>query len=211
MIEAAPEGIIVYTPEKFLYLNKFAAEKLGFDQGSLVGEPVMQFVHPESVPAVVDRIHGPSAATLAGVPLDVRFVARDGTVIVAEIVSVPIIFDGHRALLGLIRDISRRTEAEHALREAQRLAGVAETAIGIAHEMNNVLTILSMNAELLAHDAAPEEIPGIAAEILAASNRIAAIVQRLRDASGLKTVDYLGDNKMLDISTKTGVPSGPSK
>lgn len=329
MIEAAPEGIIVYTPEKFLYLNKFAAEKLGFDQESLVGKPVMQFVHPESVPAVIDRIHGPSAPALTGVPLDVRFVARDGTVIVAEIVSVPIAYDGKPALLGLIRDISRRAEAEQALREseakfgsafrnsphgigfvstegrwlkgnpalcemlgyseeelvqrsiadvthpediaidltqmkrladreistynrikrykhrdghtiwvsidasavhdangaplyfigqirditrqreteeqnleAQRLAAVAETAIGIAHEMNNVLTILSMNAELLAHDAAPEEIPGIAGEILTASNRIAAIVQRLRDASGLKTVDYLGENKMLDISTK---------
>jgi PAS domain S-box-containing protein len=212
MIEAAPEGIIVYTPEKFLYLNKFAAEKLGFDQESLVGKPVMQFVHPESVPAVIDRIHGPSAAILAGVPLDVRFVARDRTVIVAEIVSVPITFEGKPALLGLIRDISRRAEAEQALREAERLAGVAETAIGIAHEMNNVLTILSMNAELLAHDAAPEEIPGIAGEILTASNRIAAIVQRLRDASGLKTVDYLGENRMLDISTKkTGESSKPGK
>lgn len=332
MVESAPEAIIVYTPEKFLYLNAFATEKLGFDQASLIGKPIMQFVHPESVPAVVDRIHGPNAAVLAGVPLDVRFVARDGSVIVAEIVSVPIMFDGARALLGLIRDITRRAEAEQALREsearfgnafrnsphgmafvstegrwlkanralcemlgyseeellhrtiadvthpediaidltqmkrladreittynrikryvhkdghtvwvsidasavhdaggtpiyfigqiqditrqremeeqtleARRLAGVAETAIGIAHEMNNVLTVLTMNAELLAHDAAPEEIPGIAAEILTASNRIAAVVKRLRDASGLKSVDYLGDNRMLDISTgKTG-------
>jgi signal transduction histidine kinase len=146
------------------------------------------------------------------VPLDVRFVARDGTVIIAEIVSVPIIFEGERALLGLIRDISRRAEAEQALREAQRLAVVAETAIGIAHEMNNVLTVLTMNAELLAHDAAPEEIPGIAAEILTASNRIAAVVKRLRDASGLRSVDYLGDNRMLDVSTgKTGDLSKPNR
>lgn len=212
MIESAPEAIIVYTPERFLYLNAFAAEKLGFDQASLIGKPIMQFVHPESVPAVVDRIHGPNAAVLAGVPLDVRFVARDGTVIVAEIVSVPIIFEGARALLGLIRDITRRAEAEQALREAQRSAGVAETAIGIAHEMNNVLTVLTMNAELLAHDATPEEIPGIAAEILTASNRIAAVVKRLRDASGLKSVDYLGENKMLDVSMrKTEDLSKPGK
>jgi hypothetical protein len=60
----------------------------------------MEFVHPESVPAVVERIRGVSAASLAGVPLDVRFVAKDGTVIVAEIVSVPIIFEGQRAILG---------------------------------------------------------------------------------------------------------------
>ena len=326
MIESAPEGIIVYTPEKFLYLNAFAAARLGADQASLIGKPIMEFVHPESVRAVVERIRGPSAASLAGVPLDVRFVARDGTVIIAEIVSVPILFEGQLALLGLIRDISRRAEAEQALREseekfgnacrhsphgmafvspegrwlkanralcemlgyseeellqlgfadvthsddvatdlehlrqlvarevssynrikryrhkdgryiwvslavsvvhdaarmpayfigqmqdvtlqkemqersleAQRLAGVAETAVAVLHEMNNLLTVLTMNAELLP-GAPPEEIPGLASEILSASNRIAATVRRLRDASALKSVDYLGETKMLDLS-----------
>jgi PAS domain S-box-containing protein len=210
MIESAPEAIIVYTPEKFLYVNAFAADRLGFDQASLIGKPIMQFVHPESVPAVVDRIQGPYAANLAGVPLDVRFVARDGTVIISEIVSVPIVFQGQRALLGMIRDTSRRAEAEQELREseqrfakAQRAAGIAETAIAVAHEMNNVLTVLVMNAELLAHDAAPEEIPGIASEILSASGRIAATVQRLRNVADLKSVDYLGEKRMLDLSTRT--------
>ncbi len=334
MIESAPEAIIVYTPEKFLYLNPMAANRLGADPASLIGEPIMQFVHPDSVAEVVERISGPSAAAKAGVPLDVRFVARDGTVILAEIVSVPIVFEGRNAILGLIRDISRRAEAEGALREseerfanafhhspdgmafvslegrwlranhalcemlgysedellqrsitdvthpddiatdldqlrrlvgreitnyhrikrylhkdgrviwvslavsvvhnsdglpayfigqiqdvtlqremqernleAQRLAGVAETATAVAHEMNNVLTVLLMNAELLAHEATAEEIPGIASEILAASSRIAATVQRLRDAANLKSVNYLGERKMLDLSAGTGRPA----
>ena len=77
MIESAPEGIIVYTPEKFLYLNSFAAERLGADRDSLIGRPIMEFVHPESVPAVIERIRGLSAPAMAGLPLDVRFVARD--------------------------------------------------------------------------------------------------------------------------------------
>ena len=333
MIESAPEAIIVYTSEKFLYLNAFAASRLGSDPASLIGQPIMEFVHPESVPAVMERISGPSAASHAGVPLDVRFVSKDGTVISAEIVSVPIVFEGRRAILGLIRDISRRTEAEQALREseerfgnafrysphgmafvspegrwlranhalcdmlgyseeelrqrgiadvthpddiagdleqlrklvdrkltsysrikrymhksganvwvslavsvvhdadglpayfigqiqditlqkemqersleAQRLAGVAETATAVAHEMNNVLTVLLMNAELLANDAASEEIPGIAAEILSASSRIAATVQRLRNVADIKSVDYLGEKKMLDLSTASTRP-----
>jgi PAS domain S-box-containing protein len=330
MIESAPEAIIVYTPEKFLYLNAFAASKLGSDPASLSGQSIMQFVHPESVQAVLDRISGPSAASMAGVPLDVRFIATDGKVILAEIVSVPIVFEGRRAILGLIRDVSRRTEAELALREseekfgnafrysphgmafvspegrwlkanfalcemlgyteeellrlgiadvthpediatdleqlrrltarevvnynrikryrhkdgrdiwvslavsaihdakgmpayfigqiqdvtlqkqmqersmeAQRVAGVAETATAVAHEMNNVLTVLMMNAELLAHDASVEEIPGITAEILSASSRIAAIVQRLRNLADTKSVDYLGERKMIDLSAGT--------
>lgn len=330
MIESAPEGIIVYTPEKFLYLNSFAAERLGADKDSLVGQPIMEFVHPESVPAVVERIRGLSAPALAGVPLDVRFVARDGTVIVAEIVSVPIVFEGQRAILGLIRDISRRVDAEQALREseerfgnafrhsphgmafvspegkwlkinralsdmlgysedellhrpfvdithpddvatdlehlrrlvarevsnfarikryrhkdgrfiwvslavsvvndaggkpayfigqmqdvtlqkemqersleAQRVAGVAETAIAVLHEMNNILTILVMNAELLAQDATPEEVPELAGEILSATRRIGATIQRLKDVASLKSVEYLGETKMLDLSSRT--------
>lgn len=56
IVEAAPEAVIVYTPEKFLFLNEFAASRLGSDPASLVGEPIMQFVHPESVPVVVQRL-----------------------------------------------------------------------------------------------------------------------------------------------------------
>jgi len=46
MIESAPEGIIVYTPEKFLYLNSFAAERLGSDRDSLIGSPIMPIPQP---------------------------------------------------------------------------------------------------------------------------------------------------------------------
>jgi hypothetical protein len=38
-----------------------------------------------------------------------------------------------------------------------------------------------------------------------ASNRIAAIVKRLSNVADLKSIDYIGDMKMLDLS------SGPHK
>jgi hypothetical protein len=59
-----------------------------------------------------------------------------------------------------------------------------------------------MNAELLATDASPEEVPEVAAEILVASNRIAETVKRLRHVADLKSVAYMGDRKMLDLSSK---------
>lgn len=330
MIENAPDAIIVYNFETFLYLNPFAAEKLGADAASLVGQPIMGFVHPDSRQLVVDRLRQLAVTGMAGPPMDITFVSRSGSDLPAEIVSVPITFEGKPAILGFIRDISKRIEAERALREseeqfgnafrysphgmaflsldgrwlrankslcemlgyseeelrdmtfqavthpddvpqdlanlrglvsgetssynrvkryyrkdgrliwvslavsavhnatgaplyfigqiqditaqrefegralqAERLAGIAEATVAVAHEMNNVLTVLTMNAELLAHDASPEEIPEIAAEILSASNRITAVVQRLRNVADLKSVDYLGDKKMLDLSPGT--------
>jgi PAS domain S-box-containing protein len=329
MIESAPEAIIVYTPEKFLFLNQFAATRLGSDPESLLGHAILEFVHPDSVPVVVDRIRQLLKTGEAGPPLQVRFVSKTGQAMPAEIVSVPIMFDGQKALLGLIRDTTRRIEVESALREseekfanafrqspngmsfvdpngrftkvnrawcemlgytedellnlrfadithpedvgidldqlerllrrqissyhrikryirkngdmiwvslavsavhdaegkpiyfigqmqditsqrakeearasAQRRAGITETTIAVAHEMNNVLTVLMMNAELLAHDATPDEIPEIAAEILSAANRISATVQRLRQVGDPGSVEYLGEEKMLDLSPK---------
>src|SRR5437016_9696472 len=118
MIEAAPEAIIVYTPERFLFLNQFAASRLGSDPASLVGHPIMEFVHPDSVPVVIDRISQLMKPGDAGPPLEVRFVSRTGQVMPAEIVSVPIVWDGRNALLGLSRDISKRVAVEAALRES---------------------------------------------------------------------------------------------
>jgi two-component system, sporulation sensor kinase A len=329
IIESAPEAIVVYTPEKFLFLNSFAAEQLGSDPASLVGRSIMEFVHPDSAPVVINRIRDVLKSGVGGGPLEVRFVSLSGTVIPAEIVSVPIIFEEQQAFLGLIRDISNRAEMERALRESEekfgnafrhsphgmgfvgrdgswlkanralcemlgyseeellqrrvsdithpddvsadveqlnrlmsgeiasyhltkryyrkdgrviwaslavapvhneegvpiyfigqvqditlerereeqrahgeRLAGITETTIAVAHEMNNELTVLMMNAELLADKPSPEEIPEIAAEILSAASSIAATVQRLRKLGVPESVEYLGEDKMLDLSPK---------
>lgn len=329
IIESAPEAIIVYTPEKFLFLNSFAAHRLGSDAVSLVGRSIMEFVHPDSVPVVINRIHDVLKTGEPGGPLEVRFVSRTGEVIPAEIVSVPLIFEGQQAFLGLIRDVSKRAAIERALRESEekfgnafqhsphgmafvspegrwlkanhalcemlgyteeellqrsiadithpedigadveqlrrmaageitsynrikryvrkdarviwaslavsavhnsegvpiyfigqiqnitrereleeerahgeRLAGITETTIAVAHEMNNVLTVLMMNAELLADNASPEEIPAIASEILSASQRIAETVKRLRKLGVPESVTYLGAEKMIDLSPK---------
>src|SRR5450759_4587317 len=125
IIESAPEAIIVYTPEKFLFLNSFAAKQLGSDPASLVGRPIMEFVHPDSVPVVVERIRNVLKSGEAGGPVELRFVSLSGTVIPAEIVSVPIIFEGQQAFLGLIRNFSKRAETESALRESEEKFGNA--------------------------------------------------------------------------------------
>lgn len=125
IVESAPEAIIVYAQGRFLYVNDFAAERLKADRASLIGHPIMDFVHPDSVDEVTSRLTQLQEKGEGGPPVDVRFVARDGTVIESEVISVPIVFDGQRAILTLIRDISRRLTAERALRESEERFGNA--------------------------------------------------------------------------------------
>src|SRR5258706_14384787 len=92
IIESAPEAIIVYTPEKFLFLNKFAADRLGSPSVSFVGRSIMQFVHPDFVPIVVERIRSVLKSVDGAGPLQWRFVSLGVIVITDEIDSVSIMF-----------------------------------------------------------------------------------------------------------------------
>src|SRR3954471_9314634 len=116
IVESAAEAVIVYANGKFLYLNPFAAERLGATASELVGHPIMDFVHRDSVKFVLDRLKQLEETGKGGVLNEVRFVSRDGTVMSAEVVSLPIRFQGKNAILGLLRDVSQRAEAERALR-----------------------------------------------------------------------------------------------
>jgi signal transduction histidine kinase len=56
------------------------------------------------------------------------------------------------ALVLRIRDVTAKEEANTALRRTRRLESVAELARGVAHDFNNVLSVVHGNARLLAQD-----------------------------------------------------------
>src|SRR5688500_18069938 len=125
IVESAPEAIIVYANGRFLYVNTFAAQRLKADGESLIGQPIMTFVHPDSMEVVTTRLRQLHEPGPTRPPFEVKSVSRDGTVIESEVGSVPLAFEGQQAILTLIRDISRRVEAERALRESEERFGNA--------------------------------------------------------------------------------------
>jgi DNA-binding response OmpR family regulator len=100
----------------------------------------------------------------------------------------------------LMADRARR-EAEEALARAQWLAGIGETALALQHEINNPLAALLGNAALLtAGLAAPDEQAALITVIAEQATRIGAVVKRLASLREPRSVRYVGDSKMLDLS-----------
>jgi len=142
-------------------------------------------VHPDDLPRVLEA-HLRSDQT--DEVFDERYrVQVDGEVRWVHTVSRPA-FDEHGAVThynGLIVDISRQVEAEEAVREAeealartQRAAAAGWLAMGVVHDLNNVLQVVQM-ACTITRDEGDDTVRDLMDEVLGAVGRGAAVGERL--------------------------------
>jgi DNA-binding response OmpR family regulator len=93
-----------------------------------------------------------------------------------------------------------RRRAEEALAAAQRLAGIGETTLALQHEINNPLAALLVHAQLLASEAVSGTAKSDLDLIVELARRIAGVVRRLDALKDPRSVSYLGESTMLDLS-----------
>ncbi len=88
--------------------------------------------------------------------------------------------------------------------KAERQAAIVEIAVAINHEINNPLTALMGNLQLLMlkNQNLPEELQARLKVIEESANQIREITGRLMKAADAPTVDYTGGMKMLDLTGK---------
>jgi len=105
--------------------------------------------------------------------------------------------------VGVIRDITERKRAEDAHREAllkERLKVLMQMAGATAHEMNQPLTELIGNIDLLALDKDdPDALQELIENIRDAGKRIAETVYKIQNLRHYATKSYAGSTTIIDI------------
>jgi len=107
----------------------------------------------------------------------------------------------HIGILGIAKDLTQLKELENKLIEKERLAALTETAVAINHEINNPLTPILGNIQLLLFRR--HEIDDWIVEKLEVIEknawRIHSTIQKLNNITRPVKKQYCGETQMLDI------------
>ena len=183
LVEEAPDGVVISRDGIILYVNRAALALLRYDRAEeLVGQSLGQFLDGQSIATMVRRIHHMRSTGERMAPLEYRATRRDGSTVVAEISSIPIEFEGSPAVLAFARDVTERVRLRAQLEQADRLTALGMMAAGVAHEINNPLTFISLATDLLRQRLGTQESASrsLLDDIGEGVERVAAIVRDLR-------------------------------
>jgi PAS domain S-box-containing protein len=142
LVEFSPNSICVHRDGKLLYVNPAGVRLFGAKNlDELVGRSVLDFIHPDSIPIVRERIRQVGAGETAPL-IEEKFVTLNGEVRDVEVTAIPIIYERAPASQVIIRDITERKHGEALLAGEKRLLEMIATGVELKEILNALCLII---------------------------------------------------------------------
>jgi PAS domain S-box-containing protein len=120
VVELSPDAIAVHAGGVVLFINTAGAKLLRAEgPEQIVGKSIVGLIHPDYHEIIRERMEKASRGE-ASPPAEIKFVRLDGTELYGELASAPLIYQGRPALQAVVRDLTRRKQAEQTLRESEK-------------------------------------------------------------------------------------------
>ncbi|HEU4682112.1 MAG TPA: response regulator [Gemmatimonadales bacterium] len=188
LVELALDGILIHDGERIIVANTAAVKLAGAEhRDQLIGRPIDVFLNPPYLKAVQSALlkSGDQAALVP--PVRDAFRRLDGSEIDVEVTAIAFLDRGRPSAHLVVRDITERLavqaaarQADEYLRQAQKMEAVGALAGGVAHEVNNMMSVVLGFGEFLLQDPAmPEGRRPDVHQIMKAAERTAAVTRQL--------------------------------
>jgi PAS domain S-box-containing protein len=169
--------LVVDRRGNFIRVSPSSAAILGHDPAWMIGRSAAEFVHPEDLDNTRNEMRLARRGRLTR-NFECRYVHKDGRV-------VPLMWTGvwsepEQQHFFIGRDMTERILLEQQLRHAQKMEAVGQLTGGVAHDFNNILTVITSTIEILADAVADDpQLAAIARAINEAADRGAQLTQRM--------------------------------
>jgi two-component system cell cycle sensor histidine kinase/response regulator CckA len=182
LIENASDLITVVNGQGIIRFQSPSAERvLGYKPESMIGQNALELIHPDDVGYTAATLRMALADSSAPVSVEYRFRHQDGSWRFLQSVgrNIP-----HQAADGFIvinsRDITERRILEEQFRQSQKMEAIGQLAGGVAHDFNNILTVIQgYGSLLLMSEEKSTSTTEAVQEILDASERAANLTRQL--------------------------------
>ena len=184
VFQSAGLGISITTGGVMAQTNSAFQELVGYSGEELSRMRPSMIVHPADVRDVVEE-----GELVASARFERRYVHRDGSIVQTHItLTSP---QDQDFAIAVVENITLRAALEEQLREAQKMEAVGRLAGGVAHDFNNVLTVVSGHAELLREEVAGPQGQEDISVILDAVRRASDLTRQLLAFSRLQELDLV--------------------
>jgi PAS domain S-box-containing protein len=185
LFDSSPSSIYIIDPAyNLMAINMRRADLASKIPQQLVGKQCFDVLHQREIPC---------PGCLVGKTFQTGDITRriegrgigNGSVLELEISTFPI-WDNDRQVTQAFlfeEDVTERQQMQATLAQSEKLAAVGQLAAGVAHEINNPLTIILANAQLIQRSlpAGDEELLDMAELIVQATERASQAVRDLLD------------------------------
>ena len=191
IMETTREGVgLVDASRVITYVNRRMAEMLGYATEEMIGRSVAEFIID---PVLAARSAHIDTLKQGGSPrLDLECRKKDGSAIGVALSTTPL-FDeqgAYEGVLMMLTDITERQRAERAeetlrateeqLRQAQKLEALGQLAGGVAHDFNNILSVILGYTSMLTAEMKPSDpVRADISEIHHAGERASELTRQL--------------------------------
>ncbi|MEA1938165.1 MAG: PAS domain S-box protein, partial [Pseudomonadota bacterium] len=149
LVNMAGDGIAIVQDEIFVFVNPALGKLLGRDEREIVGKPIDYYVHPDQIPHVIARFKSRLSGGVVPSIYESLMVRKDNQQIPVEISTTIITHEGRTAQLMLVHDITKRQQAEAALRVAEeRFRAIFENAPTGIFQLDANENLIAVNSEL---------------------------------------------------------------
>jgi two-component system cell cycle sensor histidine kinase/response regulator CckA len=151
LAESSPNMIFINKNGRVVYVNKKCVDVMGYSKESFLSQDFrfMDIIHPEYHVCIQEAFQKHLKGEEIS-PYDYALVTRDGERIEAIITTVLIDYEGERAILGIVTDISAHKMIENALRASEeRYRNLVELAPDGIVTLDKKGHVLSVNRAML--------------------------------------------------------------